>query len=324
MQAMDGRAVADGILTDLEHRVAALVGRGVTPTLGVLLIGDDPRSAAYVRRKQRAAARIGVMVQLTQPEIGHLGGRHLTSVQPIFSTLEAWNGDDTVHGVIIQLPLPAELATHELALIERIDPAKDVDGLHPVNFGRLLRGYSAITPATPRGVMALLAAYGVDLVGQRVTLIGYGKLVGRALASLLVNAGATLTIATRRTRDLAATTRDAEVVISAAGSPNLVTSDMVSPEAVLVDVGLSEEDPASLDHTSPEASKWQNDLREGKRPLVGDISDEAKQKARLATPVPGGVGPMTVAMLLTNVVESAERFDNRRTTYDVRVKGIQV
>ena len=300
MNLMDGRRVADEILGELEHRVAGLVECGITPTLGILLIGDDPRSAAYVRRKQRAAERIGVVVRLVttnetnlpSPLFSKEGDQ--TQIQPSVEAIEEqiddWNSDDTLHGMIIQLPLPTDMTTHELALIERVDPAKDVDGLHPVNFGRLLRGYSAITPATPRGVMTLLAAYHVQLTGARVTLIGFGKLVGRALATLLVNAGATLTIATKRTRDLAAATRDAEVVISAAGSPHLVSVDMISSDSVLVDVGLSEEDEL----------------------LVGDIADEAKQKARLATPVPGGVGPMTVAMLLTNVVEAAERFANSK------------
>ncbi len=290
MQTMDGRRVADEVLGGLEHRVAALMEHGITPTLGILLIGSDQRSAAYVRRKQRAAERIGVSVRLVTSNDGALrpGSGQISipvELQALERQIEIWNADPTIHGMILQLPLPTELAVFELPLIERIDPAKDVDGLHPVNFGRLLRGYDAITPATPRGVMALLAAYHVALTGTRVTLIGFGKLVGRALATLLVNAGATLTIATKRTVDLAATTRDAVVVISAAGVAGLVTATMVRSESVLVDVGLSDIDDQ----------------------LVGDISDEAKQKARLATPVPGGVGPMTVAMLLTNVVEAAEQ-----------------
>ncbi len=291
---MDGRRVANEILGELEHRVAALIARGITPTLGILLIGDDPRSATYVRAKQRAAERIGIRALLERPTD--------SSPETVVSQIENWNHDQGVHGIIVQLPLPPELAEHELDLIEAVDPAKDVDGLHPLNLGRLLRGKPLVVPATPRGVMKLLDEYAVQLDGARVTLVGFGKLVGRALSALLVERGATLTIATSRTTDLASVTRTADVVISAAGQSHFITPEMVRDNVVLVDVGLSELDPPPL---------TEGELREGKRSVVGDIAPETRERASLVTPVPGGVGPMTVAMLLTNVVESAERLNHR-------------
>jgi len=277
MNLMDGKQVAADILCSLTNRVEHLKQLGITPTLGILLVGNDPRSKTYVHAKQRAAEKLGIAVRLDE--------RAFANATEVFDQIQAWNQDSDVHGIIIQLPLPADLASNELHFVEAVLPTKDVDGLHPTNLGRLLRGAPQVIPATPRGVMALLAQYAVSVDGANVTLIGFGKLVGRALATLLLQSGATLTVATSHTRDLAAVTKQADIVISAAGKANLVTADMIKPDAVLVDVGLSELDER----------------------IVGDVSPEARNQARLATPVPGGVGPMTVAMLLTNVVEAAER-----------------
>ena len=277
MNLIDGRKVADEVLTELSERVETLVERGITPTLGILLIGNDPRSAVYVRSKQRAAEKLGIKVILEAPE-------QVTKLE-VLKQIQNWNKNATIHGMIIQLPLPAELAEDELNFIEAVEPTKDVDGLHPLNLGRLLRGKPLIEPATPRGIVALLDEYEVELKGATVTLIGFGKLVGRALSALLIDRGSTLTIATKLTKNLTKITERADIIISAAGSPYLVKPDMIKDGVVLIDVGLSELDER----------------------IVGDISPEAREKAKLVTPVPGGVGPMTVAMLLKNVVEAAER-----------------
>ena len=284
MNLIDGRRVADGILAELRERVEALVECGVTPTLGILLVGNDPRSAVYVQSKRRAAEQLGVNVIFEK--------REQATKDDVLNQIETWNQNSNVHGMIIQLPLPNELANDELSFIEAVEPTKDVDGLHPLNLGRLLRGQPLVEPATPRGVVALLDEYKVELQGATVTLVGFGKLVGRALSALLIDRGCTLTIATKFTKDLGSVTKNADIIISAAGSPHLIKPDMVKDEVVLIDVGLSELDER----------------------IVGDIAPETREKAKLVTPVPGGVGPMTVAMLLTNVVESAERLSEVKRT----------
>ena len=275
---MDGKAALAEILVDLTGRVEKLAAAGVTPGLGTLLVGDDPGSHAYVRGKHRDCAKVGIAsIQRELP-----GDATQADVERAIDEL---NADPTCTGFIVQLPLPRGL--DEGAALERVDPAKDADGLHPVSLGRLVLNAPAPLPCTPRGIVELLRRFGVPLAGAEVVVVGRGTTVGRPLGLLLTrrSENATVTICHTGTRDLAAEVRRADVVVAAAGVAGLVTADMVAPGATVLDVGVTR----SLTG------------------LVGDVAPEVAEVAGLLAPMPGGVGPMTRAMLLTNVVEAAER-----------------
>jgi methylenetetrahydrofolate dehydrogenase (NADP+)/methenyltetrahydrofolate cyclohydrolase len=244
------------------------------------MVGDDPASAVYVRNKERACLQTGIASF----------GRHFTgdtSFQTLADQIQALNADPRVDGILIQLPLPKHLNAVELLL--RIDPDKDADGLHPMNLGRLVRGEPGLRSCTPAGVMALLKANGIDPAGQRAVVVGRSILVGKPLALLLLEANATVTVAHSRTADLAAVCREADLLVGAVGKPELITADLVKPGAVVIDVGINRiVDPST-----------------GADRLVGDVAfDAVASQASWITPVPGGVGPMTVAMLLHNTVWS--------------------
>ncbi len=278
-EVIDGRSVAAGVRERVRREVAALrADRGVEPGLATVLVGEDPASELYVRRKREACAEAGIR-SFHHPLTAQ------TSASELAALLDALNEDPAVHGVLLQLPLPSRLDA--AAMTQRIDPAKDVDGLHPLNAGLLAQGAAeAVVPCTPAGVMELLRAAGAELAGAPAAVIGRSTLVGRPLATLLLGANATVTHCHSRTRDLAAVCREAEVVVAAAGVPRLVTADMVSPGATVIDVGTNRTD-------------------EG---LIGDVDfDGVSRVARAITPVPGGVGPMTIAMLLDNTVRAARR-----------------
>jgi methylenetetrahydrofolate dehydrogenase (NADP+) / methenyltetrahydrofolate cyclohydrolase len=275
---LDGKATAAAILADLTARVAVLAERGVRPGLGTVLIGDDPGSHAYVAGKHRDCAKVG---------IASIREHHPADVSQEFleERIAALNADPACTGFIVQLPLPKHLDTQRA--LELVDPAKDVDGLHPTNLGRLVLMYDAPLPCTPRGIVELLSAYDVPIQGAEVCVVGRGVTVGRPLGLLLTRRteNATVTLCHTATRDLADHLRRADIVVAAAGVAGLVTEDMLKPGAVVLDVGTSRVD--------------------GK--LVGDVTPGAYDVAGAVAPMPGGVGPMTRAMLLTNVVESAER-----------------
>lgn len=278
-EIIDGRAVAAAVRERVRREVAALrAERGVEPGLATVLVGEDPASELYVRRKREACAEAGIR-SVHRPLPAH------TPASELAALLDGLNGDPAVHGILLQLPLPPDLDA--AAMTQRIDPAKDVDGLHPLNAGLLAQGApEAVVPCTPAGVMELLHASGAELAGAPAAVIGRSTLVGRPLASLLLGANATVTHCHSRTRDLAAVCREAEVVVAAAGVSRLVTADMVSPGATVIDVGTNRTD-------------------EG---LTGDVDfDGVSRVARAITPVPGGVGPMTIAMLLDNTVRAARR-----------------
>jgi methylenetetrahydrofolate dehydrogenase (NADP+)/methenyltetrahydrofolate cyclohydrolase len=278
-EVIDGRAIAAGVRERVRPEVAALRAElGVEPGLATVLVGEDPASELYVRRKREACAEAGIR------SVHHSLPAH-TPASELAALLDSLNDDPTVHGILLQLPLPPSL--DPAAVTRRIDPVKDVDGLHPLNAGLLAQGATeAVVPCTPAGVMELLRAAGTELAGAPAAVIGRSALVGRPLASLLLGANATVTQCHSHTRDLAAACREAEVVIAAAGVPRLVTADMVSPGATVVDVGANRTD-------------------EG---LTGDVDfDGVSRVARAITPVPGGVGPMTIAMLLDNTVRAARR-----------------
>jgi methylenetetrahydrofolate dehydrogenase (NADP+) / methenyltetrahydrofolate cyclohydrolase len=274
---LDGKQAAAAIKEDIARRVAALAEAGYVPGLGTVLVGDDPGSRAYVNGKHRDSAQVGI-VSIRR------GLPATASQEEVEAVVEELNADPACTGYIVQLPLPAGLDPHRV--LDRIDPAKDADGLHPVNLGRLVLNEPGPLPCTPRGIVELLRRYEVPIAGADVTVIGRGITVGRSLGLLLTrrSENATVTLCHTGTRDLAAHTRGADIVVVAAGRPGLLTADMVKPGAAVLDVGI----------TRTEAG------------LVGDVDPAVGQVAGYLAPMPGGVGPMTRAMLLTNVVEAAE------------------
>jgi methylenetetrahydrofolate dehydrogenase (NADP+)/methenyltetrahydrofolate cyclohydrolase len=276
-QILDGKATAAGIRTDLTTRVARLASHGIVPGLGTVLVGDDPGSRAYVNGKHRDCAQVGIAsIRRDLPA---------TATQAeVEAVVDELNADPVCTGYIVQLPLPDGLDAN--AVLNRMDPAKDADGLHPVSLGKLVLGEPAPLPCTPRGIVALLRQYGVPIAGADVVVIGRGITVGRALGLLLTrrSENATVTLCHTGTKDLAALSREADIVVVAAGRPGLLTADMVRPGAAVVDVGITRTDAG----------------------LVGDVAPEVSEVAGWVAPMPGGVGPMTRAMLLLNVVEAAE------------------
>jgi methylenetetrahydrofolate dehydrogenase (NADP+)/methenyltetrahydrofolate cyclohydrolase len=285
---IDGVAVARAVRDDVARDAAALTARtGVVPGLTVVLVGEDPASTVYVRSKERACNEAGMHGEtIRMPDT--------TSQAELLEVVDRLNADERVHGILVQMPLPKQIDAN--VVLRRIRPDKDVDGFHPVNVGKLLIGErDGFAPCTPAGVQELLRRSGVDTRGAECVVIGRSTIVGKPMASLMVQAGdgadCTVTICHSRTRDLAAHTRRADIIVAAIGRPNFVTAEMVKPGAVVIDVGINRVADAST--------------KTGYR-LVGDVDFEAVRRvASLITPVPGGVGPMTIAMLLRNTVRAA-------------------
>jgi methylenetetrahydrofolate dehydrogenase (NADP+)/methenyltetrahydrofolate cyclohydrolase len=283
---LDGRAVSAQIRSEIAGRVMALVDRGMQPGLAAVLVGDDEASRIYLGSKHKASADVGVRSeQVDLPA-------YVTEGE-LLATIRRLNRDPEVHGIIVQLPVPRHIS--ELAVQMTIDPAKDVDGLHPLNVGLMVRGDPSFPPATPYGIVELLLRSGIQLEGAQVVVVGYGELVGAPLSIMLaedsIRGNATVTICHAKTRDLVEQTRRADILVAAAGRPQLITADMVKPGAVVVDVGVHRTDHG----------------------LIGDVNfDEVKEVAGAITPVPGGVGPMTTAMLLLNTVTAAEALVDAR------------
>lgn len=277
-QLIDGKAVAAQTLAALQATIAARVAGGLrAPCLATLLVGDDPASHVYVRNKRMACEKVGITSR-------HEALPATLTHAELLAKIDALNNDDGVDGILVQLPLPAGFDTTEV--IERILPGKDVDGFHPYNLGRLAQRQPALRPCTPYGVMALLAHTGVDIKGKRALVVGASNHVGRPMALELLLAGVTTTTAHRFTRDLDQEVADAEILVAAVGKPGLVKGGWVRPGAIVIDIGI-------------------NRLPDGR--LVGDITEDARERAAWITPVPGGVGPMTVAMLMRNTLTALER-----------------
>ncbi|HEX3492350.1 MAG TPA: bifunctional methylenetetrahydrofolate dehydrogenase/methenyltetrahydrofolate cyclohydrolase [Streptosporangiaceae bacterium] len=275
---LDGKATAAAIREELTVRVAKLAEAGLTPGLGTILVGDDPGSRSYVNGKHRDCAQVGILsIRRELPADA--------SQQQVEDAVAELNADPSCTGYIVQLPLPPGLNAQRV--LELIDPAKDADGLHPTNLGRLVLGEPGPLPCTPRGIVELLRRFDVPIAGAEVTVIGRGITVGRSLGLLLTrrSENATVTLCHTGTRDLAAHTRAADIVVVAAGRPGLLTADMVRPGAAVLDVGISRTEAG----------------------LVGDVDPAVAEVAGYLAPMPGGVGPMTRAMLLANVVEAAEQ-----------------
>ena len=285
---IDGKQVAEDIRAELKKEVQALKAQGIVPGLGVILVGENPASNSYVTAKEKACGEIGIYsddnrlpASLSQRELMDLIGR--------------MNNDPKISGILVQLPLPEQLNEHEV--LQAIDPDKDVDGFHPMNVGRMMLGEKSFLPCTPHGIMQLLMRSGVRLKGAHVVIVGRSNIVGKPLANMLIqkneSANATVTVCHTGTKDIAYFTRQADVVVAAAGRPNTITADMLKEGAVVIDVGVNRINDASK--------------KSGFR-LVGDVDfDGVSKKASLITPVPGGVGPMTITMLLFNTVESAKQ-----------------
>jgi methylenetetrahydrofolate dehydrogenase (NADP+)/methenyltetrahydrofolate cyclohydrolase len=275
---IDGVAVAADIRIECTERIHALTARGVKPGLAVILVGSDPASAVYVRNKIRACAEVGI--DSARYEFGTDVGS-----ETILATIEQLNTDPTIHGILVQLPLPSHLATS--AILRAISAEKDVDGFHLYNVGGLVVGDTVFPPCTPYGVVKLLEYEGISIEGKNVVVVGASNIVGKPMALMLMQRDATVSICHAKTRDLAQFTILADILVVAAGKPNLILPQMVRTGAVVIDVGI-------------------NRLPDGT--LVGDVDFEGvRQKASYVTPVPGGVGPMTVTMLLVNTIASAER-----------------
>jgi methylenetetrahydrofolate dehydrogenase (NADP+)/methenyltetrahydrofolate cyclohydrolase len=284
---LDGKEAARLAREDLADRVRQMAEHGKTPKLVAVLVGDDPASRVYVRNKGRAARKIGIEAETREIPAD-------VTQEELEATIDALGRDASVHGILVQLPLPDGLDADRV--VRRIPPAKDVDGLHPTNVGELARGTPRFAPCTPAGVLELLARNGVDVRGRHVVIVGRSNLVGRPLALLLLLKGergdATVTVCHSRSKNLVDVVRSGDIVVAAVGRPDTVTADMVKPGAVVVDVGINRIDDPSTE--------------KGSR-LVGDVDYEGvKEVASWITPVPGGVGPMTVAMLLANTVQAAE------------------
>ena len=281
---LQGRPVADKVLAQVREGVARLQREhGVTPGLAVVLVGGDPASAVYVRGKKNTAASVGI----ASPDYVYPEGLGQNALLELVDRL---NADPTVHGVLVQLPLPKGL--DEDAVVRRIAPAKDVDGLTPTNLGQLLAGQPGTVPCTPAGCLEVLDHYGAKLEGAETVVVGRSRLVGKPLAQLLLARHATVTMCHTRTRDLAFHTRRADILCVAAGRPRMITGDMVKPGAWVIDVGV-------------------NRLETGK--LAGDVDfDSVEKVAHAVTPVPGGIGPMTIAMLMKNTLAAAERSTQTR------------
>lgn len=274
---IDGKGIAQEIRAELAKKVGEMTAQGNQPGLAVVLVGDDPASAVYVRQKRRACEEIGIrsVIHRLPADI---------SQQELLSLVEECNQDKSIHGILVQLPLPDGLNEEEV--IEAISPAKDVDGFHPINVGRLQIGKGGSIPCTPAGVVELVRRTGTPIEGKHVVVVGRSNIVGKPAATLFLQENATVTICHSRTKDVAAECRRADILVAAVGRPRLVKKDWIKPGAIVIDVGINRVD--------------------GK--LVGDVDfDEVKDVAGAITPVPGGVGPMTIAMLMKATVEAALR-----------------
>ncbi|PPB67664.1 bifunctional methylenetetrahydrofolate dehydrogenase/methenyltetrahydrofolate cyclohydrolase FolD [Campylobacter hyointestinalis] len=278
MQIIDGKSVSAKVKENIKNEVLNLKRSGITPTLAVILVGEDKASQTYVASKEKAcqACEIGSVMHRLSKE---------TTQSELLALIEVLNLDDSIDGILVQLPLPSHIDTNKV--LEAIDPAKDVDGFHAVNVGKLSSGLDGFVPCTPLGIMELLKEYNVNLQGISAVVIGRSNIVGKPMANLLLNAGATITVAHSKTQNLAEVVKRAKLIVVAVGRPNFLKENMVSDGAIVIDVGI-------------------NRLDSGK--LVGDVDfDGVAPKCSFITPVPGGVGPMTIAMLLSNTLKSAKQ-----------------
>jgi methylenetetrahydrofolate dehydrogenase (NADP+)/methenyltetrahydrofolate cyclohydrolase len=291
---IDGNALSKTLRTEVATRAAALAARGCRPGLAVVLVGDNPASEVYVRNKVKACEDNGIYSSYDRYPA-------TLSEAALLARIEALNHDPKIHGILVQLPLPPHIDSHRV--IEAIAPEKDVDGFHVANAGALMTGKPLFRPCTPYGVMKMFDACGIDLKGANAVVIGRSNIVGKPMALLLLEAGATVTICHSQTRDIAAHTRTADVIVAATGRRNILTADMVKPGAAVIDVGMNRDDAGKL---------------------CGDVDFAGvREVAGFITPVPGGVGPMTITMLLVNTIEAAERMASTSASTSASTAGSQ-
>lgn len=283
MHLLNGKELAQKLQQEMTQEVTELKEKGLQPRLAVILVGEDPASQVYVRNKERAANNIGMYsVVYRLPET--------TSEADLITKIEELNHDDKVHGILVQLPLPKHI--NEDLVLDTIDPAKDVDGFHPMNLGNLFAGKPTMIPCTPAGIMELIKLSGLDLAGKNAVIIGRSNIVGKPMAHLLLQANATVTICHSKTKDLPKVAKQADVLVVAIGRANFVTADFVKEGAVVIDVGIN---------------------RDENNKLTGDVKfDEVAPLTSYITPVPGGVGPMTITMLMRQTIDAAKRKENVR------------
>ncbi|MGC2459008.1 MAG: bifunctional methylenetetrahydrofolate dehydrogenase/methenyltetrahydrofolate cyclohydrolase FolD [Gallionellaceae bacterium] len=275
---IDGKAIAQEVRAEWKVRADALKARGITPGLAVIIVGEDPASRVYVANKVKACTELGLHSE-------HVSLPADTSEATLLAKIAALNADPKIHGILVQLPVPRQIDSGKV--LQAISPDKDVDGFHPVNVGALVTGNTRFAPCTPYGAMKLLEKCGVSIEGKHAVVVGRSNIVGKPMALMLLQQNATVTICTSRTQDLARFTRDADILVVATGKPKMITGNMIKPGAAVIDVGI-------------------NRLPDGK--LCGDVDfDSAREVAGWITPVPGGVGPMTITMLMANTVLAAER-----------------
>jgi methylenetetrahydrofolate dehydrogenase (NADP+)/methenyltetrahydrofolate cyclohydrolase len=296
---LDGAAVAKAIREELRDGIAALTARGARPGLGVVLVGDDPASAVYVRSKTQACDDLGI-----HHETARLPASATT--EEVAASVDSLSGRGDIHGVLVQTPLPKQIDTPRV--LGLVDPAKDVDGFSAVNVGLLVQKRPRFVACTPAGVMELLDRSGIKVSGRRAVVVGRSDIVGKPMALLLLHADATVTVAHSRTADLAAVTREADILVAAIGRPGAIGADHVKPGAVVVDVGMNRIEDAALARMLLEGTRLERFQRSG-HALVGDVAFPAVRRiASAITPVPGGVGPLTIALLMKNTVKAAADF----------------
>jgi len=295
---LDGAAIAAAIKEEVAEEVRALAAKGIKPGLAAVLVGHVPASEIYVRSKVQTCADLGLYSELITPA-------DTVTTEEMLDLVRSLNDRDEIDGILIQLPLPAQVDAK--ALLDAVDPAKDVDGFHPVNAGRLQAGRPALAPCTPAGVIEILKRSGIPIAGQNAVVVGRSDIVGKPAAMLLLHQNATVTICHSKTRDLGAVTREADILVAAIGRPGFITAEMVRPGATIVDVGINRiTDRAEFERYFAGNAKREAAFAKRGSTIVGDVHPKAFERAGAYTPVPGGVGPLTIAMLMANTVRAAK------------------
>lgn len=294
---LNGNAIRDEIYAELEREIAELAAAGIRPELAAVLVGDNPASKIYVRNKIAACEQLGLRSE-------HLTPRAETTTSELLEIVQELNTRDDVDGILVQLPLPPQIDSRRI--LEAVEPAKDVDGFHPMNIGRLIEGQASLVACTPLGVMEILRRSGITVEGTNAVVVGRSNIVGKPMALLLLHSNATVTVCHSKTRDLRAFTRQADILIAAAGHPAMITPEDVRPGATVIDVGTTRiTDSHQAEKIFAHQPERLETFREKGWALVGDVHPDVVQVAGAMTPVPGGVGPLTIAMLMSNTVKAA-------------------